>query len=78
MKLCGGSVESDVRLFAPRSTLGGRLVHLVRHVSGCRVAMFQEDAADLVSQRATIDEIVARNKGADLAGPRPLEEVGVE
>jgi hypothetical protein len=36
--------------------------------------MFQEDAADLASQRAAIDEIIARNKGADLADPWPVEE----
>jgi glycine cleavage system regulatory protein len=56
----------------------GRPVHLVKHVSGWNVAMFQEDAADLASQRATINAIIARNEGADLADPWPVEESSVE
>jgi hypothetical protein len=47
----------------------GQLVHLIRS-DRWNVAMFSGDATDLVTGRATIDEIIKRNVGADLAdGP---------
>jgi hypothetical protein len=52
----------------------GRHVHLIKHQSGWSVAMFQEDAADFVSGRSTLEEIIARNRGADLADPWPISE----
>lgn len=49
----------------------GRMVYLVRLGSGDRVAMFHTDAVDLVSGRATLSQVIARNVGADLADPWP-------
>lgn len=49
----------------------GRHVYLVQKLDGWDVAMFASDAADLVNGRATLDEIIERNKGADLADPWP-------
>ena len=46
----------------------GRLVHLIQPWN---VAMFQEDIADILCGRATLDQIIERNKGADLADPWP-------
>jgi len=47
----------------------GRIVHLIQPWN---VAMFHEDIADILMGRATLDEVVSRNKGADLADPRPV------
>ena len=47
----------------------GRLVHLVQPWD---VAMFQEDIADILSRRVSLDEVINRNRGADLADPWPL------
>jgi len=47
----------------------GRLVHLIQPWD---VAMFQEDIADILSGRATLGEVINRNKGADLADPWPV------
>lgn len=49
----------------------GRMVHLIASQDGWDVAMFAQDVTDLVANRATIDEIIARNRGADLADPWP-------
>jgi hypothetical protein len=40
------------------------MVKLIEHTSGATVAMFHSDTADLVTGRATIVQIIARNKGA--------------
>ncbi len=61
-----GSILESVRVNA-----AGQLVYLVRLSSGERVAMFHEDAADMVSARATVGEIIIRNVKADLADPWP-------
>ena len=50
----------------------GRMVHLVQPWD---VAMFQEDIADILVERATLGQVIARNKGADLADPWPVDEV---
>ena len=50
---------------------GGRMVHLIVSRDGWDVAMFSTDASDLVAGRVTIDQIIAANKGADLADPWP-------
>jgi hypothetical protein len=47
------------------------MVHLIQSDSGWDVAMFSEDAADLAAGRVTIDRIINRNRGADLADPWP-------
>ena len=47
----------------------GRMVHLVQPWD---VAMFHKDIADILMDRATLDEVISRNKGADLAGPWPV------
>lgn len=52
----------------------GTTVYLITHESGWNVAMFHQDAADLVSCRASIDDIIAGSKGADLADPWPIIE----
>ncbi len=44
----------------------GRFVHLVQPWD---VAMFHEDIADILTGRATLDDVLARNIGADLADP---------
>ena len=44
----------------------GRLVHLIQPWN---VAMFQEDIADILCGQATLDKVIARNKGVDLADP---------
>lgn len=50
----------------------GRFVHLIQSErEKWDVAMFSEDAGDLVTKRATIDQIINRNRGADLADPWP-------
>jgi hypothetical protein len=49
--------------------VGGRFVHLVQPWD---VAMFHEDIADILSGRATLIEVVSRNRGADLADPWPI------
>ena len=41
-----------------------RMVYLVQPWD---VAMFQEDIADILHGQATLDQVIARNKGADLA-----------
>jgi hypothetical protein len=46
----------------------GRFVHLV---DPWDVAMFHEDISDVLSGRATLAEVVARNRGSDLADPWP-------
>ena len=40
------------------------MVHLVQPWD---VAMFYKDIADILMDRATRDEVISRNKGADLA-----------
>lgn len=47
----------------------GRMVYYIEVAPERRVAMFHEDAVDLVAGRATMEEIAARNKNADLAEP---------
>lgn len=47
----------------------GRMVHLVQPWD---VAMFHKDIADILMDRATLDEVISRNKGADLADPWPV------
>lgn len=47
----------------------GRMVHLVQP---WEVAMFHEDIADIMVVRATLDQVIARNKRADLADPWPV------
>lgn len=47
----------------------GRFVHLVQPWD---VAMFHEDIADILTGRATLDDVLARNTGADLADPWPV------
>ena len=46
----------------------GRFVHVV---DPWDVAMFHEDIADVLAGRATVDDVVSRNRGADLADPWP-------
>jgi hypothetical protein len=50
----------------------GRHVCLLTHTNGCAVAMFFSDVHDLAKRRASLDQIIARNKGADLADPWPV------
>ena len=52
----------------------GRHVHLIKSDQGWDVAMFSEDAKDLATGTATIDQIISRNVGADLADPWPRLE----
>jgi len=53
----------------------GRMVDLIRHDESRKsIAMFHKDAADLASGRATLEQIIERNKGADLADPWAVEE----
>ena len=47
----------------------GRMVHVVQPWD---VAMFHEDIADILTGRATLREVISRNKGADLADPWPV------
>jgi glycine cleavage system regulatory protein len=47
----------------------GRFVYLIQPWN---IAMFQEDIADILSGRATLDEIIDRNTGADLADHWPV------
>ncbi len=47
----------------------GRLVHLIQPWN---VAMFQEDIADILRTHVTLDKVIERNKGADLADPWPV------
>jgi hypothetical protein len=47
----------------------GRMVHLVQPWD---VAMFHGDIADILTGRASLDQVVSRNKGADLADPWPV------
>lgn len=46
-------------------------VLLLLHRDGRSVAMFRRDAEDLARGRATIEQIIARNQGANLADPWP-------
>lgn len=70
-------IEQIVRLLRERGSAiarsqvnaGGRFVHLVQPWD---VAMFHEDIADILSGRATLSEVVRRNRGADLADPWPV------
>jgi hypothetical protein len=48
---------------------GGRFVHLLQPWD---VAMFHEDIADTLSGRATLTDVVSRNRRADLADPWPV------
>jgi hypothetical protein len=50
----------------------GRFVKRVEHTGGLSVVMFNDDLADLATGRAQIEEIIERNKGADLADPWPV------
>ena len=47
----------------------GRMVHLIQPWN---IAMFQEDIADILRDQATREQVIARNKGADLADPWPV------
>ncbi|MDO8680860.1 MAG: hypothetical protein Q7R30_20260 [Acidobacteriota bacterium] len=47
----------------------GRMVHLVQPWD---VAMFQEDIEDIVMGRVSLNGVISRNKGADLADPWPV------
>ena len=47
----------------------GRCVHLIQR---CDVAIFHEDIVEVLSGRATLNEVVSRNRGADLADPWPV------
>jgi hypothetical protein len=49
----------------------GRFVKRLEHTSGQTVVMFQTDTADLAARRATVEQIIERNRGADLADPWP-------
>jgi hypothetical protein len=51
----------------------GRAVYLLMHGDRRSVAMFRPDIEDLIAGRATLDQIIARNRGADLADPWPVE-----
>lgn len=46
----------------------GKFVHVV---DPWDVAMFHEDIADVLAGRASVDEVVSRNRGKDLADPWP-------
>lgn len=50
----------------------GRMVYYLEVAPGARVAMFHEDAVDLVCARATVEQIAKRNATADLAEPWPI------
>ena len=50
----------------------GRLVILLEHEQHPSVAMFKPDVTELATGRATIEQIMERNKGADLADPWPV------
>jgi hypothetical protein len=52
----------------------GKDVIQLAHLEHPRVAMFRRDIADLARGRVTIDEIIVRNTGANLAGPWPVVE----
>ena len=72
-------IEQIVRLLRDRGCAiarsqvnpGGRFVYLVQPWD---VAMFHKDIADILSGRATLGEVVERNRiaGADLADPWPV------
>lgn len=47
----------------------GRFVHLIQPWD---VAMFHEDIVDVLTSRATLNDVVRRNTGADLADPWPV------
>ena len=47
----------------------GRHVHLVQPWN---VAMFLEDVSEVLTGQATLQEIIDRNKGADLGDPWPV------
>jgi hypothetical protein len=49
----------------------GKDVLLLTHEDGRSVAMFRHDVVDLARRRATVEQIIARNKGANLADPWP-------
>ncbi len=61
-------LERGWHLIQTRVNRAGRVVHLVQLDSGHTIAMFHGDAAQLVSGRTTLEQIVTRNQGADLAG----------
>lgn len=48
----------------------GRMVHLVQPWDS-RDVPFHEDIADILVGQATLGQVIARNKGADLADPWP-------
>ena len=48
---------------------GGRFVHLVQ---AWDVAMFHEDIVRILVGRATLADVLSRNRGADLADPWPV------
>ncbi len=50
----------------------GQVVYSVKLDSPGIAAMFHNDLADLVMRRATLEQIAARNNGADLANPWPV------
>jgi len=47
----------------------GRFVHLVQPWD---VAMYEDDIADILLGRGTLNDVIERNKGADLADPWPV------
>ena len=51
----------------------GRMVYLVQPWD---VTMFQEDIADILHGQATLNQVIARNKGANLADPWPCRVSG--
>lgn len=52
----------------------GRWVKLIEHQDGRTVAMFNPDVEDLIGGHASLEQIVERNVGADLADPWPVRE----
>jgi len=64
-----GLRERDCAIVRSQVNSSGRFVHLVQPWD---VAMFHEDVVDILVGRATLAEIVSRNRGADLADPWPV------
>jgi len=61
----------EARIVSTKRNASGRVIHLVEFASGQRIAMFRTDLIALTRGTVTLDHIVTRNKGADLAGPWP-------
>jgi hypothetical protein len=64
-----GGVEA--RIVSTKRNSLGRVIHLVEFPSGQRIAMFRTDLIALTRGTVTLDHVVTRNKGVDLAGPWP-------